>query len=110
MTDTIIYAWREEQGDVWTGEWALDRSDKWVPAEANKYILIIPDASKPWVLAMSSGTVVRKSQGWATRMIGSGPTIPVRLALSCHCGDQTDNPADLARMRAVYAAEERMNG
>ena len=44
MMDAIIYAWREEQGDVWTGEWALDRSDKWVPAEANKYILATPEA------------------------------------------------------------------
>lgn len=44
MTDAIIYAWREEQGDVWTGEWALDRVDQWVPAEANKYILATPEA------------------------------------------------------------------
>ena len=44
MSDTVIYAWREEQGDVWTGEWALDRKDKWVPAEANKYILATPEA------------------------------------------------------------------
>ena len=44
MGDAVIYAWREEQGDVWTGEWALDRKDKWVPAEANKYILATPEA------------------------------------------------------------------
>lgn len=44
MADAVIYAWREEQGDVWTGEWALDRKDKWVPAEANKYILATPEA------------------------------------------------------------------
>lgn len=44
MTDAIIYAWRAEQGDVWTGEWALDRVDQWVPAEANKYILATPEA------------------------------------------------------------------
>ncbi len=44
MTDAVIYAWRAEQGDVWTGEWALDRADKWVPAEANKYILATPEA------------------------------------------------------------------
>lgn len=44
MGDAVIYAWREEQGDVWTGEWALDRKDKWVPAEANKYILSTPEA------------------------------------------------------------------
>lgn len=44
MSDAVIYAWREEQGDVWTGEWALDRADKWVPAEAKKYILADPAA------------------------------------------------------------------
>lgn len=47
MTDAVIYAWREDQGDVWTGEWALNRADKWVPAEANKYILATPEALAP---------------------------------------------------------------
>ena len=44
MSDTVIYAWREDQGDVWTGEWALDRKDVWVPAESAKYILAAPEA------------------------------------------------------------------
>lgn len=74
-------------------------------------ILIIPDASKPWVLSMSGSTVVRKSQGWATCQIGTpAKAIRTRLTLSCHCGEQDDNPADLARMKATYDREERMNG
>lgn len=64
-------------------------------------ILIIPDGSRPWTLGLRKGVVVRLSDRTRTGRI--------RLALACHCGDQTDNPADLARMRETYAREERMN-
>lgn len=64
-------------------------------------ILILPDASRPWTLGLHKGVVVR---------LPCGPVTPrVLLTLACHCGDQTDNPADLARMRATYDREERMN-
>lgn len=54
MSDAVIYAWREEQGDVWTGEWALERKDKWVPAEAQEYVLATPSAlsSHPEVMRL----------------------------------------------------------
>lgn len=63
-------------------------------------ILIIPDVGKPWVLGLRKGVVVRLPSNTRT-----GRTY---YALNCH-GDQTDSPAEIARMKAIYALEERMN-
>lgn len=69
MGDAVIYAWREEQGDVWTGEWALDRKDKWVPAEANKYILATPEAlaASPEVAKLIADAVAAERERLASK-------------------------------------------
>lgn len=64
-------------------------------------IHIIPNHGSGWTLGLRKGVIVRLSDRTRTGRI--------RLALACHCGDATDNPADLARMRDIYAREDRMN-
>ncbi len=106
--DRIIYAWREEQGDVWTGEWALDRADKWVPAEAKEYILVT--AHEAAVAAaraegMRAGIKVAASLAAAISLLERGGKAAKKAAPSDAMFDQmlTDYRKSLTEWRAEYA-------
>lgn len=102
MTDAVIYAWRAEQGDVWTGEWALDRADKWVPAEANKYILATPKA-----LAASPEVQALIAEAVAAEQVRCADVDLIHEAI-CNAHDMDATFSDYAR--SVAAAIRRAEG
>ena len=71
-----IWAWREEMGDVYTGEWAPE-GDKNAPMEAEAYILATPSA-----LAASpeGAALIREAEA---RGMERAERIAVGIAESC---------------------------